>query len=573
MATQPPVLCMVHHGLYKLQLVTDAKKICPDVIIVLGEDLTQFRNASKQLYAFLTSFSWNARCERLGFDEVWLDVSDLVDSNVTTLNASTLDRSFFRLSKEDPTVGFPFDANHHAGHVYPETSNETQAAAISHDPLHLRLLLASHLAQHIRQRLEYDLGYTATAGVSTNKLLSKLVGNLHKPNSQTTLIPPYTAGDDEWDNVTYFIDDHEIGKIPGIGFKIAQKLRAHVLQRPADIDTGLVYGGTKEDVRVRDVRTYPDIGSDVLERILGGPGTPHGIGARVWDLLNGCDDTQVSQAREVPRQISIEDSYIRLDTLDDVVKQLQVLSISLLKRIRTDLLEHEEQPSEDPAAITTASSQRWLAHPKTLRLSTRPRPPQNPNGSRNRTFARISKSAPMPSFIFSVKESVEVLSKRLVRETLIPLFRRLHPEKHGWNLSLVNLAATNMANAASEKGGVGRDIGKMFRRQDDVLAPFRVRNETAQASNRRLALEHHTEEEDKKDQGMMKESYAYAPKFPITRFGSEDIPTLSQEDGLVAEDAWGEDEDTMVADVYHCDACGAVMPLFAMGAHERWHQY
>jgi DNA polymerase iota len=112
--------------LYKLQLITDAKKVCPDVVIVLGEDLTRFRNASKQLYAFLSSFSWNRRCERLGFDEVWLDVSDLVDSNVTTLNMSNLSASFFRLSKQDPTVGCSFDATTNAGHVYPETSNETQ---------------------------------------------------------------------------------------------------------------------------------------------------------------------------------------------------------------------------------------------------------------------------------------------------------------------------------------------------------------------------------------------------------------------------------------------------------------
>jgi DNA polymerase iota len=58
--------------LYKLQLISEAKKICPDVVIVLGEDLTRFRNASKELYSFLRSFSWNSRCERLGFDEVRL---------------------------------------------------------------------------------------------------------------------------------------------------------------------------------------------------------------------------------------------------------------------------------------------------------------------------------------------------------------------------------------------------------------------------------------------------------------------------------------------------------------------
>lgn len=58
-------------GLRKLQLITEAKKVCPDVVIVLGEDLTRFRNASKDLCSFLQERIWSNRIERLGFDEVW----------------------------------------------------------------------------------------------------------------------------------------------------------------------------------------------------------------------------------------------------------------------------------------------------------------------------------------------------------------------------------------------------------------------------------------------------------------------------------------------------------------------
>ena len=57
-------------GLYKLQLVRDAKRICPDVVIELGEDIGRFRDASKELYSFIKAFSWSGRVERLGFDEV-----------------------------------------------------------------------------------------------------------------------------------------------------------------------------------------------------------------------------------------------------------------------------------------------------------------------------------------------------------------------------------------------------------------------------------------------------------------------------------------------------------------------
>ena len=61
---------MSFQGLYKLQLIREAQRLCPDVVIVLGEDLTQFRDVSKEPYHFLRAFSWNGLVERLGFDEV-----------------------------------------------------------------------------------------------------------------------------------------------------------------------------------------------------------------------------------------------------------------------------------------------------------------------------------------------------------------------------------------------------------------------------------------------------------------------------------------------------------------------
>lgn len=44
--------------------------MCPEVTIVLGEDLTRFRNASKDNYDLLRSYAWSKKVERLGFDEV-----------------------------------------------------------------------------------------------------------------------------------------------------------------------------------------------------------------------------------------------------------------------------------------------------------------------------------------------------------------------------------------------------------------------------------------------------------------------------------------------------------------------
>jgi DNA polymerase iota len=291
----------------------------------------------------------------------------------------------------------------------------------------------------------------------------------------------------------------------------------------------------------------------------------------VWDLLNGSDDTSVSQAREIPRQISIEDSYIKLGNIEQVTKQLRILAVSLLRRMRTDLIGVDQEPAEEPPAINTAPVQRWLAHPKTVRLSTRPRPPQNPDGSRDRSFARISKSAPMPNFVFNLKVDVDVLAEKMVRETLIPLFRQLHPEKQGWNLSLVNVAAANMVEGASEKGGAGRDIGKMFKQQHTVLSPFKLQDEPIREAMQ-FTLEDecmpivHAEDESRDD-----DPHPYEPKLRLNRFGSEDFLTLSQEHDSDTDDVQDENLGMLDADSYQCDMCGALMPLFAIGAHERWH--
>lgn len=62
----------------KLMLISEAKKICKDLVLVDGEDLTPFRDVSKILFNFLRSHSWNNRVERLGFDEVFMGKRQLL---------------------------------------------------------------------------------------------------------------------------------------------------------------------------------------------------------------------------------------------------------------------------------------------------------------------------------------------------------------------------------------------------------------------------------------------------------------------------------------------------------------
>jgi DNA polymerase iota len=544
-------------GLHKLQLVTAAKKACPELVILLGEDLTPFRNASKELYSFLRSFSWSDKAERLGMDEVFLDVSDMVDFNLEVLNCNDLSRSFFHLDRSDPTLGFHYDARSISGNTYPVDASFCIASACSplaasaHDRFLMRLVLGSHLAHHLRHQLEEQKNYTSTVGVSTNKLLSKLVGNFNKPSAQTTLMPPYASvSDDRETNVTKFIDAHDIAKIPGIGFKLSHKIRANVLGRPPTVEDGLVPAGLETGaVTVRDVRLHPGMGPHLLDTWLGGPGAPKDIGVRLWELLNGNDDAAVGAARSLPRQISIEDSYAHLTSLGAVKAALPLLAASLIRRMRTDLTAATVADADGP------SPRRWLARPRTLRLSTRARGAPNPDGTRPgtvaRTHARTSRSTPMPALVFNLSASPAALAAQLVQSALLPVFRSLHPAPAGWDLNVVNVAATNIVAADGADGRpAGRDVGHMVWGRGGGEAGGGTGSASAPPPPPPPA------------------GTGPSDSHGLVR-GSEDMVELSQSSGVDEGGEGGGDADE--APALCCRVCGATMPAFALAGHVRLH--
>ncbi|KAL8694391.1 MAG: hypothetical protein Q9218_000957 [Villophora microphyllina] len=250
----------------------------------------------------------------------------------------------------------------------------------------------------------------------------------------------------------------------------------------------------------------------------------------------------------------------------EVEKELRMLSRSLIIRIRLDLscADDEDQPLVDGHSgqseiSVSPPARQWLACPKTLRLTTRPRPPMTRDGTFPRTFNRISRSCDMPSFMLSFSSSVEELSERLVQETLVPLFSKLHPEKSGWNLSLVNLCAANMSlTAASAKDGAGRDISKMFKTQDQVLKEWKVEDdilitpEGAGPSPTDIQI-HQTVD-------------AQLQSHKKNLSTSQSLGNEWQED----DNGWQSDDDDLIYK-YSCTICEFSVPYFAIAAHERYH--
>lgn len=503
-------------------LISEAKKICPDLVLVEGEDLSPFRDVSKRLYGLLRSYIWSDKIERLGLDESFLDVTDMITYNLELLNRHSLHESYFCLSRTDPEMGFVFDATSFSGCVHGQDDDEGSLDD-NLDTLRMRLLLASHLAHHLRTRIE-DEGYTTACGIATNKLLAKLAGDMHKPRNQTTLLAPTEEA------IWSFMDSHSLRKVPGIGAKTARILQAFVSgKQPEDPN---IY--TMEcSVTVQQVRAHSAISAPVLERLLSGPGSEKGIGGKVWALLHGVDYTEVKPAQNIPTQISIEDTYKGLNEISEIHRELVSISTSLLRRMQVDLLDQEESDPSQP------TSRKWLAHPKTLRLTTRPY--THPSENKPYGWARASRSCPLPSFVFNCSSTVEnqkVIVEKLVADVLLPLFHQLNPARCGWSIGLLNVCVTNMTDESISSAG--RDIATMFRQQEAVLREFTTYDENTEESATRGDSNQVLQNDE------VGEAYS----------GDEDDELWDQEPSP------GEP----------CPRCGHIIPSFALEVHDRYHR-
>jgi DNA polymerase iota len=441
------------------------------------------------------------------------DVTDVIEYNMFCLNRASLADSFFHLSKKDPERGFACDLRQVPGCVH----GDTPEVPLLDDHNYVKLLLASHLAQYLRLKIEEDFGFTSACGVSTNKTLSKLVGRKHKPRNQTTLLALEESA------VMEFIDAYTIRKIPGIGSKATKLLEQKLLSSHTEIRSY----HTESALTVEAVRSHPDIYPESLETLLGGPGSEQGIGVRIWNLLHGVDYTEVKEAVDVPSQISIEDTYRGLKGLPGIEAELKKLSASLVRRMRVDLVTEDRPEGEE------APSQRWMAHPKTLRLSIRAWPEDDKLGDWD--FSRTSRSQPLPNFVFNLKEPIEAIGDRLGSDVLFPMLKKFHSERdHKWNLQLINICVANMIPSGSQAGtGVGRDISVMFKKQDETLRQWRA--DTAIV-------------EDSVEEGAA---------------GEDDVDV----EGLDMDVSWEAGHDTD-----RCSLCGHYIPSFAVSAHARYHE-
>ncbi|XP_072272577.1 DNA polymerase iota [Pyxicephalus adspersus] len=260
-------------GVSKCMSIKEAKEKFPQLVLVSGEDLTHYREMSYKVTELLEEFG--VKVERLGFDENFVDITELVDKKL----------------QQQQNVGIL----EVSGHVY---NNQTVNCS---DWTHRRLVAGSHVAADIRAAVHSRLGLTGCAGIACNKVLSKLVSGTFKPNQQTVLFP---------ESINHLINSlNHVKRIPGIGYKTAQRL---------------------EGLGLSSVCALQSCPVTVLEKEFGSP-----MAHRIQQLSRGEDYSPVTPSGP-PQSLSEEDSFKKCSTVSEVKLKIEELLRSLLKRLHVD---------------------------------------------------------------------------------------------------------------------------------------------------------------------------------------------------------------------------------------------
>ena len=235
-------------GVGKCQYIAEAKKTCPDLVLVNGEDLAQYRRVSMNVYNSLVRET-QSEVERLGMDENWVDVTQMVETRM---------REGETLEKEG------------IGHCV------GLACARPGCGCDKRLVTGSVIARELRDLIRREHGLTVSAGISYNKLLAKLGGSLHKPNDQTVLGHGGVN--------TVLNPERRVTSIPGVGRKMGQMLES---------------GGVTTVAQLREASTS----------LLASAGIPEDSARLVQGLARGWDQTKVKMSGKVA-SIGLEDRFM-----------------------------------------------------------------------------------------------------------------------------------------------------------------------------------------------------------------------------------------------------------------------
>lgn len=392
-------------GIKKGDSLQVVREKCPDITICNGEDLTFYGQISQQVFDVASRFS--AKVEKLGLDEVFVEMTEQVDERLT-------DGKF-----EEGSIPIPVQ-----GAVYPETADLDKFSTVE-AMCWKRLHVASQLCQEIREAISREVGLTSSAGVSVSKLLAKLVASWKKPAMQTIFIPIKSCLSN------LLPDTLAIQKIPGIGFASTQRCNVLGIHTIKD----LVSSAESVDSQSPLLSAF-DASTIKTMRL----------------LCLGVDRSSV-KASGAPKSCSAQDSFWQkpLCTISDVKLALELLAKKLLCKVRSieqsfgfrpiptlslSLRHVSQEPRAERRQIQLGSFK--VGNPK-CKVEAKGSDPSAKAGTSGDTLIDTFHAADSKGDLeVTLSESDQVLSQQLADRAFV-IFQKIVPTEAAFSLHILNL--------------------------------------------------------------------------------------------------------------------------------------
>ncbi|KAK4674463.1 DNA-directed DNA polymerase eta rad30 [Podospora pseudopauciseta] len=173
------------------------------------------------------------------------------------------------------------------------------------------LLVASEIVRNVRGVIREKLGYSCSAGVSRNKLLSKL-GSAHKKPNQQTVIRNRAVG--------HFLSGFKFTKIRNLGGKLGEQV-ADAFKTEA----------------VSDLLTVP------IEQLRQKLGDENGVW--IYETLRGIDTSEVNSGTQIKSMLSAKSFRPDITTVEQATKWLRIFAADIFARlVEEGVLEHKRRP-------------------------------------------------------------------------------------------------------------------------------------------------------------------------------------------------------------------------------------